>query len=1320
MTKVGEKVGLNLQNKRTIRNLAISDEFEKELDVIKDLVLRCREKEVEMNNIYSEAKTLSNKFIEKYSEYNPIIGDYSSYVDKSLTANQLLLILSEESNMEPHKLKERIKGMVHNSQTIDPIEDNNEMLIKKYENFLNKVELIESREHISERNTLSKDIYLINDKLRDTLNNAWVLPNSRLINNTDKDGFYMVVFNFLNTKNKRTLVYNTIKYNKIFLDCFLVYILIEQMSMSTCTITTASDFFFFLDAKLKSLFDSYLAANIEKRYRVKTEQNEDYIHNNKVYPLNFIEMLKIVFKWEIPLISNEYMSEIIACISFNIRDITNKLNTCCNIGKYNPKNPDLLTIWYNRLKKENKANNKHIFNNISKFVFIVSDLDLLLNNLKKAGFDSVNAGPQKFRGNASYIGYINTILDRDFRDNLWRHNVWWSFNYNKPLFPRSVFSFKNIHINLGSVRWYSQEAKPLEKSPTLRENSAVFNGLKHLILNNPINESTQIKLEKFLLESAYTEEKGFNLDYMVSGNFTKLLIGEVDNIRKLISNFKKEYVTYRGKEEEYPLNIKAKVRLAKILAVVGREYITNIMLGRLLRIMTSYKRSTGESINMVNIGFELGKDLMNRYHYVLYSRDKNNSSKNIRFSVWMAQNKDKLKLVDEFSDNPLLFTIGSVLVDWMIFLKLVDIKTITIALKEKSNILIPSSRILSEMSKEKTPVIYHLPQRLPMIVKPKQYSSEEIGGKEFEKLGGYLLNDEMTNIPLVKKSPENKEHSSILKKNIIYDLVNNISSIPYKVNVDVLDFILIDKPEYFIDEMCWDSNNPLLEKPKLTIKQKRELDSYLSKKELQDNIIGIATIFSQVPEFYFPVKLDYRGRLYCIPEYFNYQSCNLAKALLLFKKGDKIIKNDETAINYFKIYGANCFGLDKKSFNERVKWVDNNVKNIENFWDGELIKKADNKLLFLAFCFEFNRWLQCANNHDVMYFETYLPIQMDATCNGFQHLSLLSSDKSLAKELNLTKSTWADKPKDFYSFLLNNLISYFQQELSSGKVNAEYKEGYERLVNMNIQRKIIKKSIMTIPYNVSDYQLVKYIKDNFIQSEPGWYHLNNDTDVKLKHSDFMLLGKGLRSVLSEKFPKLSSLLKYLEAVAERCFMLNIPIPWTLPSGVYIKQSYVEDDKVRLKPFSYHKSTFTLRVRDKNQLSRAKQVRSFMPNLVHSLDATSLALLVDLYFKSNNIHNIFSVHDCFAVTANRVGNVMELLKLVYTKIYSNDLYLEKLDRDIKNSIKVHFGEDAINEELLIKPSLYEGKKELYYFPDIQDVLDKSLDYKSLRDSSYILN
>ena len=120
------------------------------------------------------------------------------------------------------------------------------------------------------------------------------------------------------------------------------------------------------------------------------------------------------------------------------------------------------------------------------------------------------------------------------------------------------------------------------------------------------------------------------------------------------------------KSEENQLNIKAKIELVKIINLVSSKFIVNIMYGRLLRIMTSYSKSTGESINMVNIGFDLGKDLINKYHYTLYLRDKKESADNLRFSVWMSVNKDKLDLADELDDNTSLFNIGSILVEWMI------------------------------------------------------------------------------------------------------------------------------------------------------------------------------------------------------------------------------------------------------------------------------------------------------------------------------------------------------------------------------------------------------------------------------------------------------------------------------------------------------------------------------------------------------------------------------------------------------------------------------------------------------------------------------
>jgi DNA-directed RNA polymerase len=249
-----------------------------------------------------------------------------------------------------------------------------------------------------------------------------------------------------------------------------------------------------------------------------------------------------------------------------------------------------------------------------------------------------------------------------------------------------------------------------------------------------------------------------------------------------------------------------------------------------------------------------------------------------------------------------------------------------------------------------------------------------------------------------------------------------------------------------------------------------------------------------------PVQLDYRGRLYCMTNYLNYQGIDLAKSLLEFSTGSKVSINDLDAINYLKIFGANCYGnkLNKESFDNRIKFIDENLENIINFGNGSLLEKAENKLLFLSFCFEFNKYYKAYKNNDSD-FISQLPIQLDATCNGFQHLTFLIDDTNLSADLNLSNSNWSYKPKDFYNIIALKIQLFFYQTLNDKNVelSEEDRLSYQKLAKLDIHRSLIKKAVMTIPYNASNLSLVDYIKEQFI-SQPF---------VKNKHLELLPQGK---------------------------------------------------------------------------------------------------------------------------------------------------------------------------------------------------------------------
>jgi DNA-directed RNA polymerase len=171
-----------------------------------------------------------------------------------------------------------------------------------------------------------------------------------------------------------------------------------------------------------------------------------------------------------------------------------------------------------------------------------------------------------------------------------------------------------------------------------------------------------------------------------------------------------------------------------------------------------------------------------------------------------------------------------------------------------------------------------------MIVPPKPYTKE--------KLGGYLLNDEQfTDNIFIEKY--NNKGSTVGDDNIL-SVINNISTIGYKINKDVLNFIKLHGLELGLIS----SDKDILElklKKKLTKLDRKHIDSLQSKFDLDNNILGIAEVYQNLPSFYIPVRMDSRGRIYCISNYLNYQSSDLAKSLLLFSKGEIICKTNKRA-----------------------------------------------------------------------------------------------------------------------------------------------------------------------------------------------------------------------------------------------------------------------------------------------------------------------------------------------------------------------------------------------------------------------------------------
>lgn len=77
--------------------------------------------------------------------------------------------------------------------------------------------------------------------------------------------------------------------------------------------------------------------------------------------------------------------------------------------------------------------------------------------------------------------------------------------------------------------------------------------------------------------------------------------------------------------------------------------------------------------------------------------------------------------------------------------------------------------------------------------------------------------------------------------------------------------------------------------------------------------------------------------------------------------------------------------------------------------------------------------------------------------------------------VNGKKSKLSDEKKLFVKFInINKFLSNQEKELL-----IKDKYSIKRLIDLSVHRSVIKKAIMTIPYNASSVQLIKYLQEQF-------------------------------------------------------------------------------------------------------------------------------------------------------------------------------------------------------------------------------------------------
>lgn len=399
--------------------------------------------------------------------------------------------------------------------------------------------------------------------------------------------------------------------------------------------------------------------------------------------------------------------------------------------------------------------------------------------------------------------------------------------------------------------------------------------------------------------------------------------------------------------------------------------------------------------------------------------------------------------------------------------------------------------------------------------------------------------------------------------------------------------------------------------------------------------LRMAADYSKYDRFWFVYQCDFRGRVYAATSGLSPQGSDTAKALLQFADGKPL---GDTGYRWLCIHGANVYGNDKVSYDDRVRWVEANRKAIlraasEPMSSREFWGNADKPWCFLAFCFDYADAVRDGAAH-----VSKLPIALDGSCNGLQHFSAMLRDPVGGAATNLSPS---DKPSDIYATVAGVCADALRR--ASGPLDREWLAFCDAYGSGTIPRALAKKPVMTLPYGSTKRTCTDTIF-SFIRETHKKYFNDGDFNAALHLTPILWESIG-DVVVSARVA-----MDFIQRVAVRLASAGKGVQWVTPLGfpVYQASYEIETKKVETQiagRVQFRIGTFS------DTLDKNKQRQGASPNFVHSMDATHQNMTV-LAATDAGITHFAMVHDSFGTHAGDVDTMARVLREEFVRLYEN--------------------------------------------------------------------